>query len=404
MGAHEVVLTALRISPEGQQTPAGGATSIHVLRRCHRFLQVFVRENAQNQAQLVDHIELVASHLPLDVGAEETILEVYRGNRRLCDTVKEGVIRACVNMVEQSGRDKKFLGPLHEFVRCRDIPIKRNQLLVLKVLLEAHHSTALYVCNDEESIAERDELLRVHEASGAAEFTGLLAYHVDILLLLTSAADGKMGVAGAGAVCLLGADADNEDAEAKCQSLIAYGDLVTQIESMKNPALKSTYVDFLHAVYVDAETPVSVGLRASVPVAVHTCANIRASNLQVDSSNDTWRLLFHFVDQLRGLVGEGTIVPPNWVDYVFESMVPTVTAIMTLAYHEESMTPPRSAKLVEGAMLLGRLFDGSPSSNSRAIGACMRALDRAVMSLGSVVPQYAVIVASDDGRPHVVGA
>jgi hypothetical protein len=47
-------------------------------------------------------------------------------------------------------------------------------------------------------------------------------------------------------------------AEAKCQALISYADLVTQIEAMKNPPLKAVYVDFLNAVYVDAETPLSV--------------------------------------------------------------------------------------------------------------------------------------------------
>lgn len=203
MGAHEVVLNALRISPDAQTTAAGKATSIHILRRCHRFMQAFVRGNAQNQALLVESVELIASHLPLDVSAECTILEIFRDNRRLCETVKETVVRACVNMVEQSGRDKKFLSPLHELVRCRGVAIKRNQLLVLKVMLEAHHTAALYVCNDEESLAERDNLLREHEASGdgTQQFTGLLAYHLDVMRLLASAADGKMGVAGAAGCC-----------------------------------------------------------------------------------------------------------------------------------------------------------------------------------------------------------
>lgn len=126
--------------------------------------------------------------------------------------------------------------------------------------------------------------------------------------------------------------------------------------------------------------------------------------LQADTSNDSWRLMAHFTEHLRGIMGDGSVVPLVWNDYVFDSMMPAVTAILTLAYFEEAMTPARSAKLVELASMLGKLFDSAPGeANKRIIASCIRAMDRAVSSLAAAVPQHAVIVVMDEGPVHVLG-
>lgn len=115
----------------------------------------------------------MAAHVPLDVGAEVALAAVFRGNKRVCEACDEGVLRACVRAVERT-LEGRFLAPLHELVVCGGMPIKRNQIAVLRALLAAA-PRCVRACVDGSAAAERAAPIAEHEASGEREPAGALA-------------------------------------------------------------------------------------------------------------------------------------------------------------------------------------------------------------------------------------
>jgi hypothetical protein len=77
-------------------------------------------------------LDVAAAQLPMDVGADRTLVAVLGGNLRLAGGVSEGVARACVKMVARTGRQARWLAPLHELLSCRGAYVKRNQVMVFK--------------------------------------------------------------------------------------------------------------------------------------------------------------------------------------------------------------------------------------------------------------------------------
>jgi hypothetical protein len=355
MGAAGIYCELLKINP-GQES--GVTVAIHVLRRCHIAVQTFCRGNARNQALMEPAIEQIISHLPLDIGAEVTLVAVYAGNRKLSEACPEGVVRACVNMVERR-RDKRWLAPLHELVTCRGVPIKRNELLILKCLLEASPRTLLtYI--DHQGMEERAALLREYQGSGDAVPTGVLAYHIELIELLAATADGKNGAA-----------------EAKCQALIPIADAVTQIEAIALPAGKSAFVNFVNLAFFDVEKAISEDADA----------------------DQGWRLLDHFCKLFREVV-RASGVAPKWIRCVYSACLPAIAQFLASPVSSVTWTPSRTARTTELAMFVGTLFACARDDEARSAAVmCMRALDRRVKTLDVQVPQHAEAMAWSGGVP-----
>lgn len=354
MGTGEILIELLKLNIT---SGSGEAVVTDVLRRCHVAVQTFCRSNVRNQALMEAAVEHIISHLPLNVSAEETLVAVYSGNRVLCEACPEGVVRACVNMVERR-QEKRYLMPLHGLVICRGVPIKRNQLLVLKCLLEASPRTLL-TYTDPRGIEERAALLREYQSSGAAAPTGALAYHIDLIELLAEAADGKIGVA-----------------EAKCQALIPLADAVAQVEALTLPEAKAAFVNFINFVFFDAENPLSEGADA----------------------DQGWRLMDQFCKLFRDVVRDAGAAP-SWAPCVYHSCLPAIVQFMTTPVSVVTLAGSHSAAIVELAKHAGNLFSSAQDEESRnAAAMCMRALDRRVKTLDVQVPQHAEAVAWSGGK------
>jgi RIH domain len=176
-----------------------------VMRAAHRFLCAFAHSNPTNQGFVASALPIAAAQLPLGVGAERTLVTLLRGNRRLVETCGETIATACVDMVGRRGlHDATWLLPLHELTHCDGAPMKANQSMVLKALLEAPGAVCLCADGLPAAVAGRPALLaELAAAPRGKALSGVPAYHVGILRLLCAACEGHNG-----------------SAEAKCQAVL----------------------------------------------------------------------------------------------------------------------------------------------------------------------------------------
>jgi hypothetical protein len=165
--------------------------------------QAFCLRNSANQDVLFPHLSLFTEQLPLNVGAEDTITALVLENRRLCNCVPDDVFwelaaqvcslaptavlettaachftrvvwvgsqlpvlpqcsTVCVRrQIERSGRRPQLLRPFVAFMRCGDVPIKKNQTRTLQVLIQPSLTRPMLLYNTPDQKHERRALIQV---------------------------------------------------------------------------------------------------------------------------------------------------------------------------------------------------------------------------------------------------
>ena len=203
----------------------------------HNFLQAFCYLNKACQDSLFEHLEPIIEHLALDVGAETTILNIFKENHALCMEFPEHLIRTIVDMIEERGSEKRLLSVLAVSMKADGRLIKRNQNNVLRYLCEPHRTKTVVLFNTEEGMAERAEMVR--SCTYDIEHHEVIGYHLQLLRLLVLAAEGKNGFS-----------------EAKCQELLSLKDVARHMEALtalNSLRMKEPFVRFLNDAYLDTE-------------------------------------------------------------------------------------------------------------------------------------------------------
>ena len=139
---------------QGPATPKGKGPSQYwtrtsmarvILFACHRCLQAFCRNNPDNQEEMFSKIPFLIDQLGLEVGAEITITEILRDNLTLCRRMTEDMTRAISTKLATVGYRPSFLAPLIAFMAPRGQFLRRNQDLVMKVIMDPGSNAALPV-------------------------------------------------------------------------------------------------------------------------------------------------------------------------------------------------------------------------------------------------------------------
>ena len=126
MTAHEDILLVLRL-PYDVRLKA-------VFCACHFMLQSLIKENANAQRVLADHLEFFLDQLPLHVGAANTIRAIYENNRDLLLSIKPAFLDDIIEYVGPlSAEALDCMGLLKTLIYVNAQPQPHNQIMILKV-------------------------------------------------------------------------------------------------------------------------------------------------------------------------------------------------------------------------------------------------------------------------------
>merc|ERR1711871_914272 len=141
-------------------------------------------------------------YLKDEVGADKLITELFNDNRTLCTQITAEDIKKFVNLIVTQKRKPRWLGFMNSLVVVRDLPIKKNQDMVIKELIANKTKTMLgnEESGDKPSLYVDEENWRLHakplmaqyspDEPNAPESEGL-RYHVELVNLLCKCAQGK---------------------------------------------------------------------------------------------------------------------------------------------------------------------------------------------------------------------
>ncbi|HLD77441.1 MAG TPA: hypothetical protein VJB16_00285, partial [archaeon] len=213
LDAHTVVFELLR-APFDPRAPGTVAARHELAESVFDLLGAFCLENADNQACLFEYLDEFLRLLPDYQSVAATLAQVFRNNRSLCSQLTEGQLRKIVNTIASGCRFPRFLRLLETLTMVNGRPVRRNQTLVLKMLMEQQADT-LVLFNDPESAQERNRLIR--EGDFRQNPNSVLMYHRLLIDLITSCAAGKI-----------------YEAEIKAQALYSVHDIAQHLVDSEN--------------------------------------------------------------------------------------------------------------------------------------------------------------------------
>ncbi|KAF0973975.1 hypothetical protein FDP41_007007 [Naegleria fowleri] len=237
LGLFEITLSVLR---------SEWMVSNEIKESCLKVLTAFVKENPENQKLLFPYMEffmrMITEHKKLSKSIVILMCECVRNNRALCSTIEEKHIEQYIDLIAEQ-RSAYMLLFLRTILSTHNgNPIKRNQSLITKYLLERKKDVVI-LFKDEEGMRERNN--RISKEEHKTEPEGILNYHIALLHLLATAADGK-----------------NRESEQRLQTLFTLEELLEQVISpFTLPMIRNPLVKIINEVYVNVEkvTEVSGG-------------------------------------------------------------------------------------------------------------------------------------------------
>lgn len=226
MGAHTVVLELLQVPYD----KANDSRMREIMHLAHEFLQKFCHNNHGNQVLLHRHLELFLQSGDNVIEAE-TLTEIFRDNSHLCGKVTEPVVQHFMHCIEK-GRNVKYLVFLQTVVKGgKDVINKRVQEMVMNELANAGDEVLLFY--NDSAFPNLVHLMK----NERGDTVGDLAYHLNLVQLLTMCTEGK-----------------NVATEIRCHSLLPLDEIVKVVTDWDCISeVKKTYVEFLYHCYIDAE-------------------------------------------------------------------------------------------------------------------------------------------------------
>ncbi|EFC42308.1 predicted protein [Naegleria gruberi] len=205
---------------------------------CLTILTEFVRGNPDNQKLLFPYIEffmrLITENKKLSKYIVLLMCEIVKNNRTLCSILEEKLIEQYFDLIAEQRSAFMLLFLRTILATHNNTPIKRNQSLITKYMVERKKDVCV-LFKDEEGMRERNN--RITKEEHKTEPDGILNYHIALLHLMATAADGK-----------------NRESELRLQTLFSFEELLEQVVSpftlamIRNPLIK-----IINEVYINVE-------------------------------------------------------------------------------------------------------------------------------------------------------
>lgn len=122
---------------------------IELFSSCFKLLAKLVYKNKQNQKVIFSNLEDFMRDLRMDLCQMELIVEIFRNNYELCLMVNERILRQFIALIENEGRQARFLELFPVVQIANNEPIQDLQKVVFKVLAEnINNKYLLYLDNN----------------------------------------------------------------------------------------------------------------------------------------------------------------------------------------------------------------------------------------------------------------
>jgi hypothetical protein len=221
---HLTVIQLIRMTVEVWFSRALNNDQTTMLRSAYSFLRSFCSHNTTNQSILYEYIPSFFKHVGYQVQVAELLAEIFRDNRRLVSIMSEKTAREMVNL-PCIYREERYLKLLEVLVFNQQYPLKRNQDLIMRLMLEKGEKLLLLFVG-EKNIAERKELLQQMQTDEEAK--KLITFHTYLIHLMSQIAKGL-----------------NSATEIMCASVVSLSDCVVNIRDTSLPStLRVAYFNF----------------------------------------------------------------------------------------------------------------------------------------------------------------
>ncbi|KAL3848254.1 hypothetical protein ACJMK2_019123, partial [Sinanodonta woodiana] len=205
-----------------------------VFQKAFILLKMMARGNVTVQGHLFNHLDMLLSKAAAVQEMAEALTEVFKGNHSACLKIMQNQVKKIMSLVAEHKSDApQFLDLLYTFVKCDklDLPLKRNQDLVMTYFVQFRADVANLIENDEK---EREAILT---STKIPEFIYLISF-VDLL-----------------AAC---AEGENKFAVSVCQTVLKISEL---LKILNNPSIsdnwKRPFLRFFLWVYLNPATGMS---------------------------------------------------------------------------------------------------------------------------------------------------
>lgn len=225
--AYEVVLSLMKADI--------GKPSDKILAQSFVFFQKLCLNNKDAQSKLLRYLDFFLEYLDhedLSIIAAYTVKHLFKDNIINCSQVGETHIR---KILQKAHRKKIpiYLDILDTLAVPNQKPLRRNQNLIVKLILEKHQDMVV-LYNTTESLERRTKMINSLEF---LDPNSELWYHVKLLELFVLGCKGKI-----------------YEAEVKCQAMFSLDDILDQIKDVTNwPRIKSVFLDLFEEVYLLTE-------------------------------------------------------------------------------------------------------------------------------------------------------
>eukprot|EP00004_Rigifila_ramosa_P007532 TRINITY_DN1851_c0_g1_i3.p1 TRINITY_DN1851_c0_g1~~TRINITY_DN1851_c0_g1_i3.p1 ORF type:complete len:2531 (+),score=660.03 TRINITY_DN1851_c0_g1_i3:1073-7594(+) len=244
LDVHEDLIRMLKLpirgqgvsGPEGEKMRADDKAA---RTQAYVYLGKFCYKYKKNQRAVFKHVEFIFSQLGLGLKTGETVREMFRDNAPLCLRATEMHARIIVTSIIKRGYIPRFLNFLTNIMIVDGRPLRRNQKMVVKVLLERRNEPLFQLFNDHKGREELRVLMRSFNPKGGED--NAIVFLAALLDVYSRCCEGH-----------------NYPVEVKIQSVLGCDDvLVMLLDPETVPLLRIAYLRFLLHVYLDTEAPVA---------------------------------------------------------------------------------------------------------------------------------------------------
>eukprot|EP00960_Hanusia_phi_P030497 748658-Hanusia_phi.AAC.3 len=167
---------------------------------CYNFLRALASHHPAAQQKLFPLLAVFLDHVGVaNLNVADTLREIVRNNARLCTQVPETFFRHFLTSIKRHGRNARWLRFFDVFLVIDKVPLKRNQDLILRLLMEDKDAVLDLTCDYRESKVlplsderyGKDRLTLMLEGEHKRELGSLIKYHISSLEILSSCATGK---------------------------------------------------------------------------------------------------------------------------------------------------------------------------------------------------------------------
>ena len=182
---------------------------------CYDFLLMLCKNNANAQMKLFPLISVFQDHVGIEkLNVADTICEIVRDNPRLISQVPESLFRHFIDAILTWGRKARWLRFFEVFLEVQGSPLKRNQDLLLRMVLDDFDKLIDLECDyrasrflprsDPRTGMTRLELIR--DGDHRWKVRSLVKYHFSSVNLLALCAAGKNAVNQARVMMMVSVD------------------------------------------------------------------------------------------------------------------------------------------------------------------------------------------------------